>query len=424
MKTKLKNWDFEGGNIHFMTHGLHTYPARMIPQIAENLIKTYGKKNSLILDPFCGSGGVLAEATRANLNSVGLDINPLACLISRVKSTPINPSKLSDEWENLRKRIGDDLARYNLKQFKPELPDFGKANIEYWFKPCTIDELAIIKNHLDSIKDEKVRDFFFVCFSNTVRLVSGTRKGEFKLYRMPPEKWELHEPEVFKTFAERVQISISKMGGYFDFIQSEGIEAKAQVFHADTRHLFDPEFPKDAAKQLQEGSVGLILTSPPYGDSHTTVAYGQFSRYSLVWLGYSYEEALEVDKNSIGGKRNGTTTNSPTLSKTLSKIHNDIRKQEVLDFFVDLKKCLTKLERVLANGGYACFVLGNRTVSGIKVESDQILVEFGEELGLEHAETIYRNIPNKRMPWKSSPTNIAGKKVDTISKESIVILHK
>ncbi len=424
LKAAIKDWDFADKDIHFMTHGLHPYPAKMIPQVAENLLKTYGRKNPFVLDPFCGSGGVLVEATRLNLNSVGLDINPLAALLSRVKSTPISPSKILDEWSSLRKKIENELTSFSLKQLTPEIPDFGNANIDYWFKPYMINELSIIKSNLDTIANSKMRDFFYVCFSNTIRAISGTRKGEFKLYRMAAEKWAEWEPPVFKTFSDKVEMSISKMGEYYSNILDNEIDAKAHVYNADTRDLFTDDFDKDAKKYLHEGSVGLIVTSPPYGDSHTTVAYGQFSRYSLVWLGVPYERALEVDKNSIGGKRNGTTTNSKTLDLTVSKIKDAKRKQEVHDFFVDLKKCLVKLEKVLADGGYACFVLGNRTVSGITVRSDQILAEFGEEVGLREEHRYYRNIPNKRLPWKSSPTNVVGEKIDTITKESIVVLKK
>lgn len=311
-----------------------------------------------------------------------------------------------------------------MKQLTPTVPDFGNANIEYWFKPYMINELSIIKSNIEALSNAKIRDFFFVCFSSTIRQVSGTRKGEFKLYRMPLEKWEGWEPPVFETFSNKVEMAISKMGEYYTYLIENEIDAKSDVYNADTRDLFTDHFDKNAKKCLGEGSVGLIVTSPPYGDSHTTVAYGQFSRYSLVWLGVPYEKALEVDKNSIGGKRNGITTNSKTLDITVSKVKDPKRKQEVHDFFVDLKKCLVKLEKVLAEGGYACFVLGNRTVNGITIPSDQILAEFGEEVGLREEHRYFRNISNKRMPWKSSPTNVAGEKVDTITKESIVVLKK
>jgi len=69
----IEDWTFRKANTHEHIHGIHPYPARMIPQIARKLIKLYSKPDDIVLDPFCGSGSVLAEANRA----IGIDINPL-----------------------------------------------------------------------------------------------------------------------------------------------------------------------------------------------------------------------------------------------------------------------------------------------------------------------------------------------------------
>src|SRR5690606_28149109 len=108
-------------------------------------------------------------------------INPLACLLSKVKSTPIDPEKITNVWLGIKDKISNDIARHRFRQFEPKLPDFGGFNIDYWFKPYMIKELTILKGHLDTIQDSAIRDFFYVCFSATIREVSGTRKGEFKL---------------------------------------------------------------------------------------------------------------------------------------------------------------------------------------------------------------------------------------------------
>ncbi len=424
LKKSNEDWDFAGANIHYMTHGLHPYPARMIPQIARRLIERYSSSGDVVLDPFCGSGGVLVEATLTGRDSFGIDINPLACLLARVKTTPLNPKILMREWECLRGDIRRNLGLLHSKQLKVEIPDFSKTNISYWFKPYMIEELALIKKHLDEIKDDKIREFFYVCFSSTIRLVSGTRKGEFKLYRMPEDEWKKFRPDVFAVFERRVDESISKMGEFFEFVSKNNIKAKAEIFEADTSKLFTEEFPEEGRKKLFEESVNLIVTSPPYGDSHTTVAYGQFSRYSLIWLGYNRDRTLEIDKKSLGGQLKEKEINSKVLEETLEKIRNKGRAREVKSFFVDLNECLQKLYKVLIPKGYACFVLGNRTINGIKIPTDEIIIELGKSIGFELIEVIHRRIPSKRIPWKSSPTNIPGQKVETISRENIIILRK
>ncbi|MFQ6056141.1 MAG: DNA methyltransferase, partial [Methanosarcinales archaeon] len=81
------DWSFRGADTKYATHGLHQYPARMIPQIPHQLIPKFSKTGDLILDPFSGSGTVLAESILYGRYAIGVDINPLACLISKVKST-------------------------------------------------------------------------------------------------------------------------------------------------------------------------------------------------------------------------------------------------------------------------------------------------------------------------------------------------
>lgn len=463
---KIEDWTFASADTHYMSHGLHQYPARMIPQIARRLINKYASFGDLVLDPFCGSGGVLVESRLHGMNSVGIDINPLACLLARVKSTPLNPNTLYDCWIGLRAKMKEDLAlgKWNkvedllkkandtengkesislikevilkFRELEVDVPDFSSINIFYWFKPSTIKDLAIIKKHLyDDVSDEKSRRFFHACFSSTVRQVSGTRKGEFKLYRIPRNKWEKYNPDVLRIFARNVANAITKMGEFYDFCKkNHRMEPYSEVFESDTRKVFSKEFPEKAKKLLFDregnktyGKVKLIVTSPPYGDSHTTVAYGQFSRYSLLWLGYDKKKIYQIDKESLGGRRKQENPPSETFNEIFNKIAtmDGKRAEEVKSFFVDLNECLVNLYYLLKDGGHACFVLGNRTVKGFKIPTDQIIVEFGENIGfIPPKRVIHRRIPTKRIPWKSSPTNIPGQKVETISEENIIILER
>src|SRR3989344_7246286 len=90
------NWDFREADTKQFTHGIHTYPAMMIHQIARRLIYLYGKDAKTLLDPFCGSGTSLVEASLVPTikEAYGFDLNPLAILISKVKSTSLNVKKL------------------------------------------------------------------------------------------------------------------------------------------------------------------------------------------------------------------------------------------------------------------------------------------------------------------------------------------
>ena len=82
-------WDFASADTKYLTHGIHPYPAMMIPQVAKRLITENGTGAKIGIDPFCGSGSVLLEFKLAGIDSFGIDINPLALMISRAKNTII-----------------------------------------------------------------------------------------------------------------------------------------------------------------------------------------------------------------------------------------------------------------------------------------------------------------------------------------------
>src|SRR3989344_4915342 len=102
-KEELSDWDFKEADTKEYTHGFHTYPAMMIPQIARKLINIYGKDAKVLLDPFCGSGTSLVEAslTPHIVEAHGFDLNPLAVLIAKVKTTPLDTEKLKNELDTI-----------------------------------------------------------------------------------------------------------------------------------------------------------------------------------------------------------------------------------------------------------------------------------------------------------------------------------
>lgn len=86
-KYKDEGWDFRDADTKEYTHCFHNYPAMMIPQIARELLKIYGNEGGWLLDPYFGTGTSLVEASLYGMNSVGCDINPLARLIAKAKTT-------------------------------------------------------------------------------------------------------------------------------------------------------------------------------------------------------------------------------------------------------------------------------------------------------------------------------------------------
>ena len=402
------SWDFRGEDTKPYTHGFHGYPAMFIPQLARRLILNCSQTRDTICDIFCGSGTALVESRLLGRNAYGIELNPLAVLIAKAKITSINPEKLQRTYLKILTDAKD------VKPKKEELPKF--FNIDFWFKENVIYELTKIKQCINSIKDRDIKNFFLVAFSDTVRASSNTRYGEFKLFRIPAEKLKDRNPNVISIFRKRVEYNIDRMKEFYNDVDNR---TWVKIIHGDSTKQYD----------IKNDSIDCIITSPPYGDSRTTVAYGQFSRLSLQWLDMVDDEGLQLDRQLIGGIVTPdlkNELNSKSLSRALNLIaeHDSKRAKEVLSFYIDLNKAMAQAYRILKKYKYFCVVIGNRTVKKVKLPTDFIVSELGENLGFHTNDVIVRNIPNKHMPLKNSPTNISGELEETMQKESIVILQK
>jgi site-specific DNA-methyltransferase (cytosine-N4-specific) len=408
IKHWIEEWDFKKYQTKTYTHGFHNYPAMFIPQIARKLISVFSEEKDTVCDIFCGSGTTLVESSLLNRNSIGIELNPLAVLIARVKTTPINPKNLTDKL----KFIIDEYE--SIKDVHP----YFFTNIDFWFKKDVINDLTRLKQAISKIPEENIRNFFFVCFSNVVRIVSYTRHGEFKLFRSPNKMTDKFKPDVISEFIKICENNIIGMKEYVNNIFP----------HTHSRIIMG-----DATKDngIPNNSVDLIITSPPYGDSRTTVAYGQFSRLSSQWLDLLPPNIKDIDKELIGGKNN-VNLSDPILDKsiTLKFSINSIadkdeeRAKEVLSFYIDLNKALIQAHNILKPNKYFCLIIGNRTVKELVLKTDTIICELAENIGFIQQGIFYRNIPNKRMPSRNSPTNEAGKTGSTMLKESIILLRK
>jgi len=407
------DWTFRGANTQEYTHGIHPYPARMCPQIARRLISNYSNRGDTIFDPFCGSGTVLVEAKLAGRNGVGIDLNPFGILLSKVKTTPIEPQILRNATRHLLRDVEDVIYLSRREPLEIDIPHF--FNIEYWFKDYVIRELAIVRDCIMKIDDKDIRDFLLVCFSLLVRKVSNTKNGEFKLYRRPKEQLELYNPNVPATLRQIIKNAVKCMTRFYNKCDKT---VDTQLYECDTRCI-----------PLDDEIMDLLVTSPPYGDSRTTVAYGQFSRLPLQWLEYEQSVATTIDRKCLGGS-NSREHNGDMRSNTLDKIIDEIasknteRAKEVKLFFHDLNECYSEMYRLMKPDSYTCIVLGNRTVKKIRIPTDVITIELCENMGFSFIENIARDIPYKTMPNKNAPSNIVGDIVATMSNENIVILKK
>ena len=169
MHYKDFSWDFKKADTKQTTHCFHTYPAMMIPQIAEKLLTKYGQKSHTLFDPYCGTGTSLVEANIKGINAIGTDLNPLARLIAKAKTTELNIQMLDLYLKDFNDfafqyRFGTTINNISVVQ-----PQFN--NVDFWFNKTAQKKLSIIKSFIDNIQQENIKQFFLTAFfSNHSRI--------------------------------------------------------------------------------------------------------------------------------------------------------------------------------------------------------------------------------------------------------------
>ncbi len=409
------DWTFNGASTRELTHCYHDYPARMIPQVAAKLIEMYGENAKLLFDPYCGSGTSLVEGMLRGIDVIGTDLNPLARLIAEAEVSLPDLFTL----DNSIKQFNDFVLRSQpIKLDKPPVIN-GISNIEFWFKPQVIEKLLRLKVFIDTIEDDAVRLFFKVAFSETIRESSNTRNDEFKLYRYEQSKLKIFNPNVFYIMSSKLKRNRLGLEKYVEKMLELKDFPEAKVYGFNSVE----EMPGEVfGKRLAD----IVVTSPPYGDSHTTVAYGQYSRLSAAWLGL--QEPEKIDRKLMGGQslKKIPVFPSDSLNETIDIIRHkdDKRALEVASFYSELQRSIVNVAKVIKPGGYACYVVGNRKVKGTVLPTDAVVQDFFAAEGFEYITTHHRLIPNKRMPLRNSPTNASGVLDDTMTREYIVVMRK
>jgi site-specific DNA-methyltransferase (cytosine-N4-specific) len=370
-----RSLDFKGCDTQYSTHALHTYVAAMVPQLAEHLVTTYVPKGQTVFDPFCGGGAVMAEAVRHSRRAIGSDINPLAALIAKVKSTYVKRQAI----EKACMYVGKHAERGIDGSMK--FPD--NYNIEYWFHPYTISELSSIALVLkrceqESLFSKDVIDVLKLVFSATVRDVMLTYRNEVRLRRLEPSDLRKFKPNAFICFAQRSKLAASRIG-------SLPKEAFAQIYVHDVRSLPHPD-----------KSFHSIICSPPYGDERNGVSYLQFSKYMLYWLGFTRDTVIDARNRTIGSLSSQKEVPSETYMTVSKEIISNGADNGGLAFYAGYYSALKEMVRVIRE--YVIIVIGNRVLKQVVIENGRITAELMDSLGWNLAERYERTLPSKRLP--------------------------
>lgn len=425
----IDEWSFKSANTATYTHKIHRYPAMFIPQLVRKIIEAYTHDGDTILDIFNGSGSTMVECCLLNRNSIGIEINPLANLIAKVKTTALNCDELIKHFGKLEEEFLNKNVKYEVLDFK---------NIDFWFENSAKQNISKLLHLIAKLKNEDEKNFFKITLSEIVREISTCKHSGFKMHRDVAKVGKaITENEFFDKYKKTYHKNLLAIEAFSNKVKSLSYN-KIQIQGSST----------DLQKSIKAESVDLILTSPPYGDSQTTVAYGQFSRLSSQCLGLTLEGLEDIgslDNELLGGKRlakdlyDGLCSRSLTIKNVadffVAKINADdlskedkkkleIRLNDVMSFYYDLDMCLKNGAYYLKRNKHFVLVTGSRVVKMIKLHTDLIIAELAEHYGMELTAIFYRNIENKRMPSKVSATNVVGEHAPTMTRESIIVLRK
>jgi len=365
-------WDFADTNSSNTVRSIHPYPARFIPDIPRALIRLfYPEDGSAVLDPFCGCGTTLVEASSAGIPAIGIDLHPLATLIAKVKTTPIPCSELDQA-----RRVVISSAKKRLEEKSYTIPAIPRLN--HWFEPPVQMSLASLIEAINEVDDVDVGDALKVAFSSIVVRVSNQDSDT----RYAAVKNGIESQAVLTEFEKAVLVLESSLDDSNALFPRNG--ARPQLITKDVLQVEPWEFDK---------RVGLVITSPPYPNAYE---YWLYHKYRMYWLGM---DPVAVRELEIGARPHYFKKN-PFTEK---------------HFETQMSRVFWLLSQIMQTDALACMVIGRSIIRGRVVDNELLLERAATANAFSKVGAAYRNINIRRKSF--NPANCG------IDKEAICIFR-
>lgn len=366
------DWNFSSARTDYFAHSIHPYPAKFIPQIPHTLISRLSCPGDLVWDPFGGSGTTALEALLAGRRAISTDINPVAEVIGRAKTTTLTPeievelSQLVTELRMLTStphRIKEALEPIEGDRTRiPEIP-----NHEKWFTSDATTELSYLRFRIEHLVLEESRAVALACFSKEV-LSASNQDSETRYTAV--EKG-LAPGDVISKFAKALASSIQKLSDQASHLQFRSAEfatadSRKHIVSNDTDSVIAPE------------SVDLVVTSPPYPNA---TDYHLYHRFRIFWLGH--------DPRTLANSEIG------------SHLRHQKQKTEFNSYISEMTQVLRNVHLALKPGSFAVFVVGDAIFNKELFETAKHLGEAAVEVGFEQLGIIDRDLPENRRSFSS-----------------------
>ena len=298
----------------YLTHGIHPYAAKFIPQLPRLILQEHTNERHRVLDPFCGSGTTLLEAALLGRKSVGIDSHPIAALISRAKTTPLSEADLADA----------DVLIARLKQLRPQDPKSAAPllrdqKLRHWFAPPVIVELNQLRNIIRRVKSDALRTYLQCAFSGVIVGVSNQESET----RYAAKANEIGAGETIERFAARLRKTLPKIR---ELSSHKSVwENRPAVYCSDVR---------EAGSLLGDTMFDLVITSPPYPNSYD---YYLYHKWRMWWLGFdiSMTQTTEIGSRSEhSSKRVPIDGFVKKMHQALEPVANALKPSKLAYFFV------------------------------------------------------------------------------------------
>lgn len=389
------------------THALHPYVAKFMPQYPNLFIRVLTQPGDSVLDPMCGVGTTLIEAILNNRVAYGIDIDPLARLVTKVAITPLEDKKLDHLLNSflpkvLRSRGSVSPSNYSFDDV---------LNHKLWFRDDVLAEIFFLRDQINGLIDDvDLRDLATVALSAIVKEVSNADPRDV----MPEINHENPintKADVFVSFSKSLKTSVNKVRSFTKRV-SEDLNARAAIVGEDARKM-----------KISDSTINLIVTSPPYAYA---MDYGRIHKLSFfTLLGMALQQQRKLSAEYVGTDR--VSTRTPL---------NDFEGIEFAELFIEklatkdkrralaLKKYLSDMRvitsecyRVLQYGGYLIFIIGNATLAKSEFSTAAALKTIGETFGFETKLTYERPYYARRMGRKRASHS-------AITKSDVFIVFK
>lgn len=349
-----------------LTHGLHRFAAKYIPRVPAWALEEFADKNSVVLDPFCGSGTTLVEALHHCRHSFGIDCDPLACLMAAAKTTATRPARILALGQRLRQ-----TWRGPARRLEPPMP--GLVNFTHWFSETAWGHLQSLLAAIGELQCPLEERRFFLCvFSSILRRVSNADDQTQKTY--VSGTLAKRPPEVVPTFWKAFDRALA---GWRDLELYRLPGARTAVIEGDAADIL-----------LPGSSIDLIVTSPPYLDS---VDYMYNFMLEYFWLGpllgVKDRQTFNRMRRAVIGAKNPAPGALPPLPGCLAGLISEgdllpARLPATRAYCRDMARHFAAACRVLRPKGYYVLVIGNsQTKKGVLPLHDA-LIRLAADAGL------------------------------------------